>query len=151
MNNCIFCQIVKGGALAYKIYEDEVAIGILDLFPNIDGQTLIISKEHYSPDFTALPEDIFQKFLLSAKKAAELLKEKLEAEMVALVIEGTGVSHFHIKLYPLKAMTGSGKPTESAQRIFYSQYPGFIDTRLGPKASDEKLKEIAQKFKIERN
>ena len=43
---CIFCDIAYGGAKHYKIYEDRNYLGILDVFPNIKGQSLVIPKRH---------------------------------------------------------------------------------------------------------
>ena len=68
MENCIFCKIIKGEIPCHKIYEDENSIGVLDIFPNTEGQSLLISKNHYPSDFTKMPEKEFQEFLLSAKK-----------------------------------------------------------------------------------
>ena len=53
----IFCKIVKGEIPAFKIYEDRNFIAILDIYPNIKGQTLIISKEHRSGYAFDLGED----------------------------------------------------------------------------------------------
>ncbi|MFA5403361.1 MAG: HIT domain-containing protein, partial [Ignavibacteria bacterium] len=45
--DCIFCKIIAGEIPSYKVYEDEDFIGILDIFPNTKGMTLLIPKEHY--------------------------------------------------------------------------------------------------------
>lgn len=46
MGACVFCGISRGELPAAIIYEDEVAMVILDLFPVSYGHTLIISKQH---------------------------------------------------------------------------------------------------------
>ena len=45
--DCLFCKMIKGEVPCKKIYEDDLVIGILDLYPDSDGHTLIIPKEHY--------------------------------------------------------------------------------------------------------
>jgi len=43
---CVFCEIVKGTAQAYVIYEDEQFIAILDKYPISIGHTLVLPKLH---------------------------------------------------------------------------------------------------------
>ena len=47
MDNCIFCKIIKGELPSYKVYEDELFISILDIFPRTKGHTLVIPKKHH--------------------------------------------------------------------------------------------------------
>ena len=44
---CIFCQIISGKIPAKKIYDDEIAIAILDINPASKGHLLLLPKEHY--------------------------------------------------------------------------------------------------------
>ena len=46
MSECIFCQIVEGRAPASVIYQDELAMVILDLFPVREGHALVIPRQH---------------------------------------------------------------------------------------------------------
>ena len=43
---CIFCKVVKGSIPAYTIYKDKNYIAFLDIFPNIEGHSLVIAKKH---------------------------------------------------------------------------------------------------------
>ncbi|MCX6730843.1 MAG: HIT domain-containing protein, partial [Candidatus Roizmanbacteria bacterium] len=45
--DCIFCKIVKGELPSYKVYEDDLCIGFLDIFPLSKGNVLLIPKKHY--------------------------------------------------------------------------------------------------------
>ena len=45
---CIFCKIVAGEVPCYKVYEDDVVLGFLDLGPLSRGHCLVIPKAHYS-------------------------------------------------------------------------------------------------------
>ncbi len=47
-SQCIFCQILAGQAPATVLYEDDMAIVILDLFPIRAGHALIIPRHHAS-------------------------------------------------------------------------------------------------------
>lgn len=44
---CLFCKIVRGELDAFKIYEDEHIMGILDINPAVKGHALFLPKEHY--------------------------------------------------------------------------------------------------------
>jgi len=46
--NCIFCKIIAGTIPAFKIYETEKAVALLDAFPSTPGHTLVIPKDHYA-------------------------------------------------------------------------------------------------------
>lgn len=141
-DDCIFCKIVKGEIPSYKVYEDEDFLGFLDIFPNTKGMTLIIPKNHYDSYTFEMPDDVYSKFLLTAKKFGKILDEKLGTQRTALVMEGMGVNHAHIKLYPLHGLGKDFKPIIPEGEHFYEKYQGYLSTLLGPKAKDEDLLKI---------
>jgi len=144
MDNCIFCKIVKGEIDSVKIWEDNDFMAILDVNPNTKGMTLILTKNHYDSYAFDMPDNIYSKFLLASKKVGKLLEKGLNVKRVAMVMEGTGVNHAHIKLYPLY-----GNEQENKETIFFDKYPGYLSTKLGPAANINKLKELAQKIKYD--
>jgi histidine triad (HIT) family protein len=146
-DNCIFCKISKGEIPSYKIWEDEEFFAILDIFPNTKGMTLVIPKQHYDSYAFEMPDDVYTRFLLASRKVGKLLDEKLAAMRTALVMEGMGVNHAHVKLYPLH---GLGKDFEAIipeGNVFYEKYQGYLTTRLGPKADDVEMKKLQALFK----
>lgn len=145
--NCIFCKIVKGEIPSYKIYEDKDFIAILDLFPNTKGMALVLTKEHFDSYAADMEDDIYAKFFLSAKKISKLLDERLNVKRTALVMEGMGINHAHIKLYPLHGLESSFKEILSKDNVYFEEYQGYITTQLGPKASDEELTRLRDLFK----
>ncbi|XP_057534680.1 adenylylsulfatase HINT3-like isoform X2 [Amaranthus tricolor] len=44
--DCVFCQIIQGNSPAFKLYEDDMCICILDTNPLSRGHSLIIPKRH---------------------------------------------------------------------------------------------------------
>lgn len=44
---CIFCQIAKGGIETIKVFEDSEVIAVLDINPAVPGHTLIFPKKHF--------------------------------------------------------------------------------------------------------
>jgi len=146
MKDCIFCKIVKGKIKSYKFWENKEFIAILDLFPNCKGQTLVISKKHYHSDVLSLDKKIIHKFLDASKRVSNLLKKKLKVKRVALVIEGTGINHAHIKLYPLHGLKSKFQEFWNPRRVYFKKYKGYITTLLGPKADEKELKRLAKFF-----
>ncbi len=45
--DCVFCRIVRGEAPAWKVYEDDEFVVILDKYPASYGHLLVVSKEHF--------------------------------------------------------------------------------------------------------
>jgi histidine triad (HIT) family protein len=144
--DCIFCKVVRGELPSYKIYEDEKFIAILDLFPNTNGMTLVLTKEHYDSYAFEMEDDFYSEFFLTAKKIGKLIDEKLNVKRTAIVMEGMGINHAHIKLYPLHGLEATFKEMISDEKVFSDVYKGFITTQLGPKATDEELKQIQKLF-----
>ena len=149
MEECIFCKIVKGEIPAAKIWEDEEFLAILDINPNTEGMTVLLSKKHYDSYTTNMPDEIYQRFWLAAKKVSRLLDKKLGTKRTAMVLEGMGINHAHIKLYPLHGLGKEFEEMWADRRVFYEKYPGFIDTRIGPKKSEEELEKLAERIREE--
>ncbi len=143
----IFCKIVKGEIESVKIWEDQDFLAILDVFPNTEGMTLVLTKKHFDSDVVLMPDLIFQKFMLAAKKVAKILKKGLDVKRVAIVAEGMGVNHAHIKLYPLHGLEEEFKEIVPKKKIFFKRYEGYLSTRLGPPADISKLKKLALDIK----
>ena len=45
-------------------------------------------------------------------------------------MEGMGVNHLHIKLYPMRGLDKDWQPVESDEKVFYNNYPGFLTTKM---------------------
>ena len=133
MEDCIFCKIVKGDIPSIKIWEDEKHLAILDINPNTEGMTLVITKDHFRSDITDVPKKEYSELMVASQDVARMLKERLPAKRVALVAEGLGVDHVHIKLYPIY---------ESNEK------EGYITTKLGPQKSPEELNKVAEKLRL---
>jgi len=147
MENCIFCKIAKGEIPSAKIFEDENFIAILDVNPNTKGMTLVVPKKHFDSDAFLMPDKDYQDLLAASKKVAELLKKGLNVSRVAMVMEGMGVNHVHIKLYPLYGVEKEFKEIWAKEKVFFEKYQGYISTQLGPNADFEELKKLAEKIK----
>jgi len=147
MKDCIFCQIVEGKISSHKIYEDDEHLAFLDIYPNTRGMTLVIPKKHFDSYVFDMPRENYLKLLEVSKKVAKALDRVLRTKRTAMVMEGIGVNHAHIKLYPLHGIEKKFEKNISKKVKFFDHYEGYIATFLGPRAKDEELEELASKIR----
>jgi histidine triad (HIT) family protein len=143
-NDCIFCKIVRGEIPSAKIWEDKKHIAILDIFPNTKGMTLVIPKVHHDSYAFDMPDKAYSDLMLASKKVAKLLDKRLKINRTAMVMEGMGVNHVHIKLYPMHGIDKKFKEMWAKDERYFDTYPGYIMTVLGPKADDKELAKLAK-------
>lgn len=125
MDNCIFCKIVKGEMPSYKLFEDELFYGLLDIFPRTRGHALIIPKEHHRWVYD-VPQ--FAEYWLAVKKLTDAMQKTLSPYFVSYVTHGLEVPHAHIHVLPR-----------------YEDETMFVpDTK---KFSKEQMEETAQKIR----
>lgn len=146
-SECIFCKIINYKEDAVKIWEDKDFIAILDVFPNTEGMTLVIPKKHYDSDIFSLDDSKYCKLLIASKKVAKILEKGLGVKRVAMVAEGMGVNHLHIKLYPLYGLKDKFEEMWSKDKVYFEKYKGYLSTQIGPKKDKEELNKIANKIK----
>ena len=102
----IFTKIIEGEIPGHFIYEDDICVAIMELFPNVEGQSLVILKREvdYAFDMT---DDEYQHVFSVAKKIAKASDKAFGAERTCMVVEGFEVPHVHIRLYPFKSTGGA--------------------------------------------
>jgi histidine triad (HIT) family protein len=105
VSNCLFCQIVAGREPASVIYEDSLAMVILDLFPVSDGHALVIARQH-AAQLSGLDEGVSAHLLMLAEKLMAAQK-RLDSSIAAhnlLVNDGKvanqHVPHVHLHVIP---------------------------------------------------
>jgi diadenosine tetraphosphate (Ap4A) HIT family hydrolase len=148
MNNCIFCKIARGEAPAHKIWEDEKHIAFLSIFPNTEGFSVVITKEHYPSYAFDLPDDVLQGLVFAAKKVAKLLDSKLEdVGRTGMIFEGFGVDHIHAKLFPMHGTKlEEWQPLKSNMNKYFEKYEGYISSHDHVRADDVILSKLAKKI-----
>jgi len=100
MSESIFSKIINREIPGHFIYEDEHCVAILDKFPAVRGQSLVIPKKELDYAFD-LDDDTYIHLFKVAKKIAKASDRALNAKRTCLVVEGFDVPHVHIKIYPL--------------------------------------------------
>ena len=115
--------------------------------PNTEGMTLVMTKKHYDSYAFDMPDDVYKRLMIASKKVAKILEKGLKVQRVAMVMEGMGVNHIHIKLYPLHGLDNKFKEIWALDKVYFKNYQGYLTTQTGPKKSSEELKKVANKIK----
>ena len=145
---CVLCKIAKGEIPSYAVYKDKDYLAVLDIFPNIKGQTLVITRKHMASYAFDLNDKELADLAKISKRVAKMLEKRLGVARVHLVLEGTGINHLHAKLYPaigLKSKKFKGFTIKGG--AYFNRYPGYVTTIMGPKASDTRLRQVYKKLR----
>jgi diadenosine tetraphosphate (Ap4A) HIT family hydrolase len=125
------------------VWEDENFLAFLDIRPAMEGMTLVIPKSHHQSYIFNESDEVIVQLLGASRKVARMLEKAFGVKRVAAVAEGVGVSHLHIKLYPLHGFNEKFKSEFPKENMYFEKYPGYISTQLGPENTREKLQDIA--------
>ena len=153
MDNCIFCQIVAGTSPSHKVWESDTHLAFLSIFPNTEGVTVVIPKQHLkSYLFDQTQEDIN-----AIIEAATTVAKKIDAAFddvgrTGMVFEGFGVNHLHAKLFPLHGTADeTWKQRSSSINTFNKIYQGYISSHDADRADDEQLAQTATRIQAAKN
>lgn len=97
----VFSKIINREIPAQFVFEDDVCVVVMDKFPSVKGQTLVIPKVEIDYAFD-LDEKTYSHIFTIAKKVAKASDKAFNTFRTCLVVEGFEVPHVHIKLYPMK-------------------------------------------------
>jgi histidine triad (HIT) family protein len=126
MEDTVYTKIIRRELPAEILYEDDKVIVILNLFPNIPGETLVITKEQ-EPYVFNLSEETYTHLMKVTKDIAKALDRTFLTLRTCMVLEGFNVPHVHVRLYPV---------TE-----------GHLNLSSGPQATPEHLAQIGAKIR----
>lgn len=89
--------MIKGELPSYKVYEDDLFYGLLDIYPRTKGHTLLIPKTHVR--WTYDVKD-FGKYWEVVLKITKAMQQSLAPHFVTYVTHGLEVPHAHIHILP---------------------------------------------------
>lgn len=112
----IFAKILRGEVPAFRVYEDEHTLAILDVMPQADGHTLVLPKAPAENIFDLEP-DMAAAVMRTGQKIARAVHRAFQADGVTLMqfngpAAGQTVFHFHLHVLPRRA----GQPLRSHAR-----------------------------------
>lgn len=147
LDDCIFCQIVCEPKKHYVIWENPEYMAFLSIYPNTDGVTVVIPKDHHSSHVGMANDETLKGLILAAKTVQKILQDVLPSVgRVGFVIEGLGVNHLHMKLFPLHGTSDPNKTFRSKINTYNATCGGYISTHNYYGYPEEKLKALHKKI-----
>lgn len=128
--NNIFGKILRGEIPAHKVYEDDVALALMDIMPRAEGHVLVIPKENARGLFDVSPATLAE-LMKRVQHVAKALVTAFDADGLTLhqFNESAGGQviyhlHFHllprwdgVNLRPPGTMADNAKLAEQAEKI----------------------------------
>ncbi|MGA1341796.1 MAG: HIT family protein [Hyphomonas sp.] len=102
----IFARILRGEMPSVKVFEDEIALAFMDVFPQGEGHTLVIPKGAQARNFLDLPEDRLGAYMLRVQRVARAVEKALKPDGLRIfqfngAPAGQTVFHLHIHILPV--------------------------------------------------
>jgi histidine triad (HIT) family protein len=109
MEDCVFCNIVKGKGQESLVYSDEKAIAFMDIQPVNPGHVLVIPKVHVS-GLSDLDEETGARIFKVAMRVAHAIKRSgVKCEGVNLLLSDGRAAFqeiFHVHLHVIPRFEG---------------------------------------------
>ncbi len=108
--SCLICQIVGNRVPSYKIYEDDLALAVLDVNGANPGHCFVMPKNHY-PIIEQVPDEELANLFTVANKISSAIFEDLKAQGTNIFVAngipaGQTVAHFMINVIPRQENDG---------------------------------------------
>ncbi|MAP93740.1 MAG: HIT family protein [Ponticaulis sp.] len=118
----IFAKMIAGDIPCVKVYEDDIAMAFMDIFPQSDGHTLVIPKQAKARNFLELPGDYVGSFMQRVQKVAQGVEAGLKPDGIVITQfngapAGQTVFHLHFHIIPRwegKSMAGHGQAGQAS-------------------------------------
>jgi len=105
---CLFCAIVAGDEPAFRVLDDEVAVGFLDVRPLFPGHTLLVPREHHVT-LGDLPAPLVGPLFLRAQRLAQAMEDGFGAAGSFVAMNNRvsqSVAHLHVHVVPRNRKDG---------------------------------------------
>jgi histidine triad (HIT) family protein len=103
MVDSIFTRIINGEIPSYKIYEDDKTFAFLDIHPKQPGHVLVVPKTE-TDHIWDLSDTDYQALMAATKLIANRIRQILHPTRVGIQVEGTGVPHAHVHVFPFSTV-----------------------------------------------
>jgi histidine triad (HIT) family protein len=129
----IFAKILRGEMPCLKVYEDEVCLAFLDIFPQGPGHTLVIPKMA-ATNLLTLPADALGPYMVNVQKVAKAVQKAFEADGLTVfqfngAAGGQTVFHLHFHLIPRQegvGLKGHGQAGKASEEDLIAQQAAII-------------------------
>lgn len=104
--DCIFCKIINREIPSKIIFENDLNLAFLDIFPISRGHTIVVPKNHYN-NLENIPVDKLSELFKSVKEIATKIHKKLKIDGYNILqnnykAAGQDINHIHVHIIPRK-------------------------------------------------
>jgi len=147
---CIFCQIISGQRPGYKVYEDDLVLGIMDIAPASRGHVILMPKEHY-PIMPMVPESVLTHTFKVVKGVSHALLQSMLVGGTNVFIANGGhagqqIPHFMVHIIPRSEgdnvdvfSLGRGSVDISGISEMQKALAGSLDVKMQDKLAEQGL------------
>ena len=101
----IFAKILSGDMPSVKVFEDDVALAFMDVFPQTEGHTLVIPKDVEARNFLDMPTAKLGLFMEQVQRVAKAVEAALSPDGIVVTQfngapAGQTVFHLHFHIIP---------------------------------------------------
>jgi histidine triad (HIT) family protein len=101
----IFAKILRGEAPCVKVFEDDIALSFMDIFPQTEGHTLVIPKGVSARNYLDMPTDMIGPYMERVQKVARAVTKAMTPDGLQIMqfngaTAGQTVYHLHFHLLP---------------------------------------------------
>jgi histidine triad (HIT) family protein len=102
--DCIFCKVLRGEIPGERVYEDEHAIGVMDINPWTRGHAVVFPRKH-AADLFEIDDEELGHVAVAAKRLATTMRDRLDCDGVNL-LQSNGraawqtIFHLHVHVIP---------------------------------------------------
>jgi len=119
VSDCIFCRIVAGDAPAEIVFEDDLTLAFMDIFPATDGHVLVVPKAH-AEDVYALEQPHADAVWHTTLRVAHAVRAALGPEGLTIRqangrVASQHVFHVHVHVIPRNARESRGDASRVAE------------------------------------
>ena len=104
-SNNIFAKILCGEMPSVTVFEDEVALAFMDVFPQAEGHTLVIPKTVQARNFLDIPTEALGAYMERVQHVTRAVEKALQPDGVVVTqfngaSAGQTVFHLHFHIIP---------------------------------------------------
>lgn len=101
----IFAKILRGEMPHVSVFEDDIALALMDVFPQVEGHTLIIPKRVQARNFLDMPTEHVGPYMERVQMVARAVEKALSPDGVVVTQfngapAGQTVFHLHFHILP---------------------------------------------------
>jgi histidine triad (HIT) family protein len=102
--DCVFCKIVKGEVPASIVFQDEVCLAFMDIYPVSRGHCLLIPKKHFT-NLLDVDLDVLSHLTRRLAELTRKVQSSLKPEgILTAAANGKGagqdIPHLHFHIIP---------------------------------------------------